>query len=98
MNSDRLQRFLCLVAILFVVMQLPAANSEASWKIDDILATERFDGFELSPDATKLVWIKSAPHREQDKFVSQLFLTELDSTSEVQLTRGKESCHHPRWS
>ena len=98
MNSNRLQTILCLFTFLLAARQIRAASPDASWKVDDVLATERFEGFEISPDATRLVWVKAAPHKEKDKFVSQLFLTELATTNEVQLTRGKENCHHPRWS
>lgn len=49
-----------LLTIPLATGQLRAASPDAAWKVDDVLATERFEGFELSPDATRLVWVKES--------------------------------------
>jgi dipeptidyl aminopeptidase/acylaminoacyl peptidase len=90
--------------LLFGLAALPAAASlraaaaDATWTVEAIIETERIAGFELSPEGTRVVWERAVPDREKDKFISHLFPTDLATTNEVQLTRGKESCHGPRWS
>jgi len=69
------------------------------WSIDDIINQERAQDFQISPDGTRVVWVKSLTDKEKDGRISHLYLTYLkEKTETIQLTRGKSSESRPRWS
>jgi dipeptidyl aminopeptidase/acylaminoacyl peptidase len=68
------------------------------WTIDDLVNMEEAGEFEIAPDCRQAVWVKSVPDEEKGEKVSHLFLSDLSNGKESQLTRGRESCHRPRWS
>ena len=52
----------------------------------------------ISPDAKWLVWVKSTANKEKDARVSNLVLSSLAETKEIELTRGTDNNFGPRWS
>jgi dipeptidyl aminopeptidase/acylaminoacyl peptidase len=68
------------------------------WTVDDILLAESAGAFDLSPDGKRVVWVKSQMDKEKDGRVSNLFLTNLETKTETQLTRGQQSHSQPLWS
>lgn len=93
--------------ILFALFLFPAAlhaqHETAHWTVADVINQEDASELEFAPGGNSLVWVKRRPDREEDKFVTDLYLTRLDITDNgtyktVQLTRGKESDHSPLFS
>ncbi|MCL5281518.1 MAG: prolyl oligopeptidase family serine peptidase [Planctomycetes bacterium] len=84
--------------LLSLVLSRAAAADE--WSTDDLLATEKIVRFVVSPtDAQTVIWEKSAPDKEKNEYISHLFRGgPASGTEAVQLTRGKDSCTHPRFS
>lgn len=84
--------------LLSLAFSLGAAGDE--WSTDDLLATEKIAHFAVSPtDARIVVWEKSAPDKDKNEYVSHLFRSgPASGTEAVQLTRGNESCTHPKFS
>jgi len=84
--------------------QPPAAatapsRAPAAWTDDDILLAESAEGFAVSPDGLRAVWVKSQMGKEKGERVSNLLLSPLTGErSEVQLTRGKDRHRDPQWS
>jgi dipeptidyl aminopeptidase/acylaminoacyl peptidase/formylglycine-generating enzyme required for sulfatase activity len=68
------------------------------WTPDDILLAERSSQWEIAPDGKSAVWVMSQVDKEKNGSVSNLFLTNLETKAETQLTRGTESHSQPRWS
>ncbi len=73
------------------------------WSPDDIVNQEHINHMMFSPDASMVVWEKKRPSKEKDKFVSDLYLSRLQSLKEgeystVQLTRNEENDHSPLFS
>lgn len=73
------------------------------WTVEDVINQESAYGLEFSPDGNSLVWVKRRADKEEDKFLSDLYLTRLDIKEDsmfktVQLTRGKESDSSPLFS
>ena len=99
-----------LVAGLFaaVAMVRPAAVTLADesktpvkiepWKSEDFIYSESAGQYRISPDAKWLVWVKSAGDKEKDARVSNLFLSSMTESREIQLTRGTDTVTEPRWS
>ncbi|MGB9893808.1 MAG: TolB family protein, partial [Candidatus Saccharicenans sp.] len=74
-------------------------NKSSAWTIGDVLNLERASDFQISPDGTRVVWVKNLPDPEKDRRISHLFLSYLDQNCQIiQLTRGESSEFHPRWS
>ncbi len=69
-----------------------------NWTIDDVLHQESAGNFEISPDGKWLVWTKTSPSQELDKNISQIMLSSLTDSFEIQLTREKSGSYSPRWS
>ncbi|NGP76123.1 prolyl oligopeptidase family serine peptidase [Balneolaceae bacterium YR4-1] len=75
----------------------------AKWTVEDVIKQESAYSLEFSPDGSSLVWVKRRADKEEDKFITDLYLTRLDVTEDdtfktVQLTRGKESDNSPLFS
>ncbi|MBN2091238.1 prolyl oligopeptidase family serine peptidase [candidate division KSB1 bacterium] len=69
-----------------------------NWTIDDVLHQESAGNFEISPDGKWLVWTKTSPSKELDKNISQIMLSSLTDSFEIQLTHEKSGGQSPRWS
>jgi dipeptidyl aminopeptidase/acylaminoacyl peptidase len=68
------------------------------WKAEDIIYAESAGQYRISPDGKWLVWVKSAGDKEKDAGCSNLFLSSLTESREIQLTRGTDNNNRPRWS
>jgi len=75
----------------------PAPKKEP-WKPEDFIYSEAAGQYRISPDAKWVVWVKSSGDKEKDARISNLFLSSLTETREVQLTRGTDNNNQPRWS
>jgi len=94
----RPDRYKLLAAGILLVLPLSSRAAERRWTADDLVQSERITGLDLSPtDPQVVVWVKAAPQKDQNEFVSHLFRS-TDGEGVVQLTRGKESCDRPRFS
>ena len=77
------------------------ANSSAKtepWKAEDEIFQEYAGQLRISPDGKWLVWVKSTGDKEKDARVSNLYLSSLTGSEEIQLTRGSDRYSGPRWS
>src|SRR5215467_9918336 len=74
------------------------AKPQSAWTIDDVLSWEWAADFRISPDCRWAVWAKGVPDKEKNEWVSNLYLSSLTATQEVQLTRSPEGCSGPKWS
>jgi dipeptidyl aminopeptidase/acylaminoacyl peptidase len=84
-----------------IVSVHPVSAQEAGggeWSVEDILFTESAGQYRISPDGSWLVWVKSTMSEDKGRRVSNLFLSSLTDSVELQLTRGEYSHSSPRWS
>jgi dipeptidyl aminopeptidase/acylaminoacyl peptidase len=75
-----------------------AGPVKADWTAEDILLAESASDWNISPDGKWAVWTKTRMDKEKNGQVANLFLTNLDTKKEVQLTRGTEMNNRPKWS
>jgi len=68
------------------------------WNAEDIIYGESAGQYRISPDGKWLVWVKSAGDKEKDARYSNLFLSSLTESREIQLTQGTDNNNRPRWS
>jgi len=59
------------------------------------LSAEYAFQWKISPDGKWAVWVKMKMDKEKNGRLSNLFLTNLESKKEVQLTRGTETHGRP---
>ncbi|MGB7282275.1 MAG: prolyl oligopeptidase family serine peptidase, partial [Candidatus Acidiferrum sp.] len=85
------------VAIVKADDAKPGAKTEP-WKPEDIIFQEFASQMRISPDGKWLLWVKSTGDKEKDARVSNLYLSSLTGSEEIQLTRGSDRNGNPRWS
>jgi dipeptidyl aminopeptidase/acylaminoacyl peptidase len=68
------------------------------WKAEDVINTETIQQFRISPDGRWVAWVKSESDKEKDARVSNLYLSSLTETREIQLTRGADTNSSLAWS
>src|SRR5215469_7093445 len=62
------------------------AGKTSSWKPEDVIYGEGLRVFRISPDGQWVAWIKDFGNKDKDGVVSNLYLTNLQSKQEIQLT------------
>jgi len=75
-----------------------APSKKEPWKPEDFIYGETAGQFRISPDAKRVVWVKSTADKDKDARVSNLVLSSLSETREIPLTRGSDNNTQPRWS
>src|SRR5437016_10224502 len=67
-----------------------SAKKIAPWKSEDFVYGENASFVRISRDARWLVWTKSTADKEKDGRVSNLILSSLTDSTEIELTRGSD--------
>jgi dipeptidyl aminopeptidase/acylaminoacyl peptidase len=109
MRRSALTLCVFLALLFFVILSVPLdsrANEKTSssdkkdpWKPEDIIYGETAAPQpRISPDGKWLVWVKSTGDKEKDARVSNLILSNLTESKEIQLTRGSDNNGQPHWS
>jgi len=68
------------------------------WKPEDFIYTEFAGAVRISPYAKWAVWVKSTVDKEKDGRVSNLMLSSLTDSAEIELTHGSDHFNSPVWS
>lgn len=66
--------------------------------IDELMSIKSIRGVAMSPDGSLIAYQIRETDFDADKYVSQIWLADIESGSAFQLTRGKNSASAPRWS
>ena len=92
--------FFVFLLSVFIIFSLFAEDKKdpRAWTIDDVLKIESARSFDISPCGKWVVWAKSRPDKKKNQSVSDLFLTSLEDSFQIQLTRGEYSDRSPKWS
>jgi len=86
---------------LSLAQEKPSSQAEKPaklWTAEDIILAESAANWEISPDGKWAVWVKSRMDKEKNGRISNLFLTNLETRKETQLTRTSENHSRPKWS
>ncbi len=66
------------ISIAFAQVTQSTDSPQASkWTVDDIVMAEQLAGFQISPDARWIVWVKSIADKEKNGRVSNIILSSL---------------------
>src|SRR5262249_16707570 len=102
-----MRRSLVKVALSASLLALPTLLSaddtstakKDTWQPEDIIFAETAaPQTRISPDGKWLAWVKSTGDKEKDARVSNLILSSLTESKEIQLTRGSDNTGQPQWS
>lgn len=66
--------------------------------LDDLAKLLHVGAPEVSPDGRWVAYTVSHVDTAEDKNITDLWMVSWDGSDDIQLTRGKESVGHPRWS
>ncbi|MGD2122602.1 MAG: S9 family peptidase [Gemmatimonadota bacterium] len=83
-------------ALLLSFSQLAAQQRDMT--ILDLIAIPSVSSPQVSPDGTRIVYVKSEADWEENRTISHLFMVNADGTGTIQLTYGKEGQSSPAWS
>jgi dipeptidyl aminopeptidase/acylaminoacyl peptidase len=93
------------VLLLFLLgLAAPAETPQTNgakvspWTPEDILSAESASQWKISPDGKWAIWVKTRMDKDKNGRIANLFLTNLETGKEVQLTRGTENNGRPDWS
>ena len=101
------KHFTALLVLCFLSFSLIAQSNKkddpTKWTPEDIINRESIGSVSFSPNNNMVVWIKSKPVKDKDRFVSNIYLTRLDLKKDdafktIQLTHGDESDSSPIFS
>jgi dipeptidyl aminopeptidase/acylaminoacyl peptidase len=66
--------------------------------IDELLTLKTAGGAQISPDGRWVAYTVTSGDFKSDTFVSQVWLAEVGTGRNIQLTRGEKSSNNPKWS
>jgi len=86
-----------------LIAQSHKKDDPTKWTPEDIINRESMGSVSFSPNNNMVVWTKSKPVKDKDRFVSNIYLTRLDLKKDdafktIQLTNGDENDSSPIFS
>src|SRR5262245_64418502 len=87
--------------MLFFVVSVVITNAQASRHvptIDELITLKTIGGVQISPDAKWIAYTVGYGDFKTDSFVTQIWLIDLATGRNFQVTRGDKSSTSPRWS
>lgn len=72
--------------------------SKKPWTPEDMVFVDIADQFRVSPDGKWALWVKTTPHIATDGRATNLMLSSMEDSREIQLTRDFNDVSQPRWS
>jgi acylaminoacyl-peptidase len=97
-----MRRSVCLAFVVFVLgwFSLPAAEPPADdrLKLMDVFHLEYASDPQVSPDGTRVVYVRNFADVMKDKFRSHLWVVNVDGSDHRPLTSGDGNESSPRWS
>jgi dipeptidyl aminopeptidase/acylaminoacyl peptidase len=66
--------------------------------VDDLLNVKSLFGAQISPDGKWVAYTVNETEWKQDAFVTHIWLANIQTGKNFQLTRGEKPCANPRWS
>ena len=95
----KLSRRSSLLLVATLVVAAPALGAEV-WTPESVLEVRWVSGGQLSPDGAWLAYEVSeyVIGEEESREVTQIWLSAVDGSRDVQLTRGDDDAWQPRWS
>src|SRR5690242_18544832 len=98
-NSRRTAMKTLATALTLVVIFVITANAQ-TWDPELQLKVKAVGTPRVSPDGKKMVYIvnQAVMTADRSEFVSQIWLADLATRQNIQLTYGEKSSSNPRWS
>lgn len=98
LNKIGFTNYISILLCIFLFSSSIAIADDKSWTVDDVLNLERISTFEISPDGKYVLWNKTQPCKEKDKYIRHIYRASLKDGLQIQMTRGKTDNVSPKWS
>ena len=89
------------ISCIFLLVGLSVSSAENGRRVpsvDDLLTLKTIGAVQISPDAKWVAYTVGYGDFKQDAFVAQIWIAEVATGRQFQLTRGDKSSTNPRWS
>ena len=93
-----LRRASCAVLICFLAFVSVSRAQVRVPTVDDLINVRQISGPKISPNGRWIAYTVSETDWKQDAFVTQLWIVNLSTGNNIQLTRGDKSSSSPQWS
>jgi dipeptidyl aminopeptidase/acylaminoacyl peptidase len=89
-----------LIAVLFFVPILLAAQNKTNWSPEQALKIKNITAVVPSPDAGKVLYTvrEAVMTDDRSEYINQVWLCNADGTNSIQLTKGDKNSSNPKWS
>ncbi len=91
-------RFVLSMMLVCLLAPVAAAPQTSPLTVDDIVNMEAAGEFRLSPDGSRVVWVKTVKNGSKNKYNRHIYLSGASDGNTIQLTRGNVSDRAPRFS
>lgn len=90
----------CIVLLSFTAVQSETVEDETKWSSEIIVMLKQITETAISSDGKLVAYTVSIPIMEGEKseYLEHIWVVSADGSSDVQFTRGEESCSNPAFS
>lgn len=93
-----MKHFLLFTAFLLVFGTIGHSQIRSNLKLTDIFNLEYVSDPQISPDGSKIIYVRNFKDIMTDKNLSNLWIVNFDGTHHRPLTTGNQNDSYPRWS
>ncbi len=97
-NDLILFRKLLLFNLLLLVSSFAFAQGKSELQLTDIFSLEYVSDPQISPDGTRVIYVRNFKDIMTDKNLSNLWIVNFDGSDNRPLTTGNQNDSYPRWS
>ena len=84
--------------LLLLVSSFSFAQGKTELQLTDIFSLEYVSDPQISPDGTRVIYVRNFKDIMTDKNLSNLWIVNFDGSNNRPLTTGNQNDSHPRWS
>ena len=84
--------------LLFLAVHLSFSQGKTELQLTDIFSLEFVSDPQISPDGTRVIYVRNFKDIMTDENLSNLWIINFDGTNNRPLTTGNQNDSHPRWS
>ena len=91
-------RFLLFFPLLLLISSWGFSQGKTNLELTDIFSLEYVSDPQISPDGTRVIYVRNFKDIMTDRNLSNLWIVNFDGSGNRPLTTGNQNDSHPRWS
>jgi len=92
------RQLLSLLSLFFLCLSPGHGQVETNLQLTDLFSLEYVSDPQISPDGTKIIYVRNFKDIMTDKNLSNLWIVNFDGSNNRPLTTGNQNDSYPRWS